>query len=344
MRTAMADRLRGDKTGESCRGRVAGARSGPGSAFKPAWWLSGPHGQTIVAALIRRRPRLQLTRQRLELPDGDFLDLDWTPHARGPLVVVFHGLEGSANSRYALGTLEAIHRHEWQGAVMYFRGCSGEINRLARSYHSGDTADIRFLIRYLNQSNPERRLAAIGFSLGGNALLKYLGEEGNASSLSAAIAVSVPFELDKGARKLEAGSSRIYQWYLLRKLRAKARAKGLATATELRRLRTFRQFDDRITAPLHGFEGVDDYYRRASCRQYLRDIAVPTLIVHAKDDPLLPAEAIPGPEEVSDTVQLEISPRGGHVGFVCGKTPFRPHFWLESRILDFLRASVTAES
>ncbi|MGH8579743.1 MAG: hydrolase [Gammaproteobacteria bacterium] len=307
--------------------------------FKPAWWLTSPHAQTILAAFIRCRACVQLTRERLELPDGDFLDLDWTPHAPGPLVLVFHGLEGSNHSRYAMRALEVIHRHGWQGAIMYFRGCSGEINRLARSYHSGDTADMRFLFQYLKHRYPERVLAAIGFSLGGNALLKYLGEAGNASLLSSATAVSVPFELDKAARKLEAGSSRIYQWYLLRKLRAKAKAKGLASRGELKRLKTFRQFDDRITAPLHGFEGVDDYYRRASCRQYLQGVAIPTLILHAKDDPFLPPEAIPSPEEVSETVHLEISPQGGHVGFVSGKTPLRPHFWLESRILDFLKDS-----
>ncbi len=312
--------------------------------FKPAWWISSPHAQSIWAALLRRLPRLPLTRERLELPDGDFLDLDWTPLARGPLVIVFHGLEGSSHSRYAMGTLEAIKRHGWQGAIMYFRGCSGEINRLARSYHSGDTGDMRFLFQYLKHRHPGQVLAAIGFSLGGNALLKYLGEAGNASLLSAAAAVSVPFELDRAARQLETGSSRIYQWYLIRQLRAKAKAKGLAPPGELKRLRTFRQFDDRITAPLHGFEGVDDYYRRASCRQYLRGITVPTLIVHAKDDPFLPPEAIPSPEEVSKTVRLEISQRGGHVGFVSGKTPLCPRFWLESRILHFLNQALGVNS
>ncbi|MGH8608103.1 MAG: hydrolase [Gammaproteobacteria bacterium] len=312
--------------------------------FKPAWWISSPHAQSIWAAFLRRRPRLQLTRERLELPDGDFVDLDWTPLARGPLVLVFHGLEGSNHSCYAMGTLEAIKRHGWQGAIMYFRGCSGEINRLARSYHSGDTGDMRFLFQYLRHRHPGQVLAAIGFSLGGNALLKYLGEAGNASLLSAAAAVSVPFELDRAARQLEAGSSRIYQWYLIRRLHAKAKAKGLAAPGELKRLRTFRQFDDRITAPLHGFDGVDDYYRRASCRQYLRGITVPTLILHAKDDPFLPPEAIPSPEEVSKTVQLEISPRGGHVGFVSGKTPLCPRFWLESRILHFLSQALGVNS
>lgn len=311
--------------------------------FKPAWWLTSPHAQTIFAAFIRRRPCVQLTRERLELPDGDFLDLDWTPPARGPLILVFHGLEGSAHSRYATGALEVVHRHGWQGVIMYFRGCSGEINRLARSYHSGDTTDMRFLFQHLQHRYPERGLAAIGFSLGGNALLKYLGEAGNASLLSAATAVSVPFELDKAARKLAAGSSRIYQWYLLRKLRAKVTAKDLASRGELKHLKTFRQFDDRITAPLHGFEGVDDYYRRCSSRQYLRGIAIPTLILHAKDDPFLPSEAIPSPDEVSRTVQLEISPQGGHVGFVSGNTPLRPYFWLEARILDFLRDSFNSK-
>jgi predicted alpha/beta-fold hydrolase len=226
---------------------------------------------------------------------------------------------------------------------MHFRGCGARLNRLPRSYHSGDTGDIGFLLRTLAEREPGTPLAAVGFSLGGNALLKYLGEGDTPSGLCAAAAVSVPFMLAEGAWRLERGFSRIYQRHLIRRLHDKVRRKfasgGCPVPLDgLSRLDTFRRFDDAITAPLHGFCDVDDYYARSSSRQYLRHIRVPTLILHAEDDPFLTARAIPGAEELAPGVVLELSRRGGHVGFVGGRWPWRARYWLEERIPEFLDA------
>jgi predicted alpha/beta-fold hydrolase len=277
----------------------------------------------------------------LELPDGDFVDLDWTPASNQPLVTVFHGLEGSIDSKYAVGIMAAIHRRGWRGVLMHFRGCSGSPNRLARTYHSGDTGDIGYLLDVLSRRARGRQLAAVGFSLGGNALLKYLGERGRRALPVAAAVVSVPFDLDNAARRLEQGFSRFYQWYLLRKMRAKAAAKygqseAYPTAGELNGLKTFRAFDDKVTAPVHGFADVDDYYGRCSSRQYLATVTVPTLLLHAADDPFMTSEAIPEPSQLSNSVCLEVSRKGGHVGFVAGNIPGCAHYWLESRIIRFL--------
>lgn len=315
--------------------------------FRPAWWLPGAHAQTLWAALIRRRPKVSLKRERLELPDSDFVDLDWTPDAGGPLVILFHGLEGSSNSRYAAGLMAALHRRGWQAVLMHFRGCSGSLNRLARTYHSGDTGDIGYLIEVITNRYPTRRLAAIGFSLGGNALLKYLGEKTRTTPLAAAATISVPFELDNAARQMERGTSRIYQWYLIRYLRAKTAAKlsqgtGPVTERKLEQLKTFREFDNQVTAPLHGFTDVDDYYSRSSSRQYLASIAIPTLILHSADDPLMTPQAIPEPKELSKHILLEVSRKGGHVGFVAGNVPGCPHYWLESRVIQFLETQLDA--
>ncbi len=312
------------------------------SAFRPAWWLSGPHVQTLWPVLCRRRPRLALDRECLELPDGDFLELDWTSGEGGPLVLVLHGLEGSSESHYAVGLLAAIVRRGWRGVVMHFRGRGGRPNRLARGYCAADTADIAYVVDQLREREPAAPLAAVGYSLGGNALLKWLGESGGAAPVRAAVAVSVPFLLDSTARRLRAGGSRLYQNHLLRALKRSYRQKfrqrpdGPVALEELRALRDFYDFDDRITAPLHGYADVHDYYARASCRPYLRDIRVPTLILHALDDPFMGPESAPESDELSPRVRLELSPRGGHVGFVAGRWPWRAEYWLEQRIPEFL--------
>ena len=315
------------------------------SAFRPAWWLPGPHAQTLWPVLFHRPVRPALAPETLELPDGDFVDLLWTAPGSGPVVAILHGLEGGIHSHYAPGMLAAIHAAGWQAVFMYFRGCSGRHNRLARSYHSGDTGDIGFLLDTLRARFPGARLAAVGFSLGGNALLKYLGEGAGRTILSSAVAVSVPFLLAAGADRLNRGFSRVYQRHLLRRLRRKIRDKFGANrkadapiALDLvPSLDSFWRFDDAVTAPLHGFSGVDDYYRRSSCRPYLRGIEIPTLIIHALDDPFLSPEAVPGPAELAKNVTLELSPRGGHVGFIAGGAPCSAKYWLESRVTDYLR-------
>lgn len=309
--------------------------------FKAAWWCRGPHGQTLWARLARRPPHVALWRERLELPDGDFIDLDWTEKGSGPIVIVLHGLEGSSDSPYARGLLRAIERRGWRGVVMHFRGCSGEPNRLARSYHSGDTGDLAFLVATLCRREPHAPLATVGFSLGGNVLLKWLGKAGGVTPLHAAVAVSVPFVLHSSAERLQQGFSRLYQWRLLRSLRhtvdAKQRHMDLPLKIrDLSALKNFHDFDEYITAPLHGFDSADHYYTVSSSRQYLGGITVPTLLLHARDDPFMTESAIPRPDELSESVTLELSPHGGHVGFVAGIWPWRPRYWLEERIPEYL--------
>jgi predicted alpha/beta-fold hydrolase len=297
--------------------------------------------------MYRKPPAVALEPERLELPDGDFVDLGFTPGPGAALVIVLHGLEGSVRSAYALATLAAVKAQGWQGVVMHFRGCSGLLNRLPRSYHSGETGDLGFLIETLRARHPRLPLAAVGYSLGGNVLLKYLGERGDASGLAGAVAVSVPFELDKAARRMERGFSRIYQWFLVGKLRAKTARKfaAMASPIDLGRLgafRTFRAFDHNVTAPLHGFESAEDYYARSSSRQYLSAITAPTLILHAIDDPFMTPDAVPTRAELAPGVELDLQEKGGHVGFVTGHLPGRPRYWLDERIAAFLKTVLPA--
>ncbi len=311
------------------------------SDFRAPWWLKSAHLQTMFATLLRRGPALALRRERLELDDGDFLDLDWTPGADGPVVLVLHGLEGSSDSPYARGMLGIVHAHGWRGVVMHFRGCSGEPNRLPRTYHSGDTRDLADVVATLRARTDVPALAAVGYSIGGNVLLKWLGERGAGAPLEAAVAVSVPYSLSSAADRLARGLSRIYQRRLIGELRAKLHRKFSAgnSPIDLRRVdtsRNFWEFDDRVTAPLHGFDDVHDYYTRSSSRQYLRNIAIPTLMLHAKDDPFMSPQVLPSRDELSASTELEVSTHGGHVGFVHGSLPWRPRYWLEERIPAFL--------
>lgn len=310
--------------------------------FKPAWWLPGPHLQTLWPTLCRKKPKsLYIERERFELPDGDFLDLDWAGE-KGPIVVILHGLEGSINSSYAQGMLQAIVDNEWRGLFMHFRGCSGEPNRQVRSYHSGETRDLAAIVQYLIKREPKVPIAAVGFSLGGNVLLKWLGETGEDNPLSAAIAVSTPFELHKAAKRIQSGFSKIYQWHLLsclrKRLSDKFREQELEYGlTALSNVKTIWDFDEKVTAPLHGFACVEDYYSRSSSRRYLAKIRVPTLLVQAQDDPFMTEDVIPEPEELPEQVLLEVTPAGGHVGFVAGTVPWRSVYWLEERVPEFLR-------
>jgi hypothetical protein len=313
------------------------------SDFRPAWWLPNAHLQTLWPTLFRPGLKAALRRERLELPDGDFLDLDWTAGDTGPVVVVLHGLEGSSRSPYAQGMLSALQERGWRAVLMHFRGCSGEPNRLVRWYHSGETSDLAFVIEWLRQREPEAPLAAVGYSLGGNVLLKWLGERGEQAPLAAAVAVSVPFDLKKCAIRLEKSFSCLYQWKLLRSLQRNIRRKFSllpcpVALADLHRVKTFREFDDLVTAPLHGFASADDYYARSSSRQYLEGIRIPTLILHALDDPFMTPDAVPGSSELSPSVTLELSERGGHVGFVEGNWPWTPNHWLERRIPRYLSA------
>lgn len=274
------------------------------------------------------------------MPDGDFLDLAWTSHGSGPIVVILHGLEGSARSNYARGLLAAVHRRGWRGVLMHFRGCSGEPNRLVRSYHSGETGDLAYVIELLRQREPQTPLATIGISLGGNVLLKWLGERRADAPIRAAVAISVPFLLGPAADRLNRGFSQLYQWHLLRQLRRGIARKRTHTSLPLTvtvsRLKCFRDFDEHVTARLHGFAGAEDYYTRSSSRPYLRHIGVPTLLLQARDDPFMPPTVLPEPDELSSAVTLELSERGGHAGFVAGPWPWRARYWLEERVPEYL--------
>lgn len=313
--------------------------------FKPAWWLRNPHLQTLWPVLLRRKiKRLALVRERIELPDGDFIDLDWMDRDKDlPLVLILHGFEGSIESHYAKSMLRRFSGEGWRGVFMHFRGCSGEPNRLPRSYHSGETSDLDYIVNLLKQREPYAPISAVGFSLGGNVLLKWLGETGDQNPLNAAIAVSVPFELHKAAKRIQTGFSQFYQWYFLKCLRRRLTHKyqyiseAPIEPSEFHAIRSIMEFDNRYTAPLHGFSDADEYYSLASSRQYLRHIQVPTLLVHAKDDPFMSEDVIPGAHELSPRVKLELTDSGGHVGFVSGKYPWRPEYWLEQRIPQFLR-------
>jgi uncharacterized protein len=287
-------------------------------------------------------------RERLETPDGDFIDLDWaepapgnTPLAETPLAVLFHGLEGSSASHYARALMHAVAAEGWRGVVAHFRGCSGEPNRLPRAYHSGDSAEIGWVLDKLGQRHSE--LCAVGVSLGGNALLKWLGEQGSRTKLRAAAAISVPYDLAAANLMLSHGIGRAYSRHFLRSLIPSALAKaerfpghvGLDRPAAICDARTLRDFDEVVTAPLHGFAGADDYYNRSSCAQYLQGITVPTLLLHAANDPFLPAATVPRASQLPDCVQLELTARGGHVGFVSGHPPGRLD-WLPQRVLAHL--------
>lgn len=315
--------------------------------FTPAWWCRNPHLQTLWPVLFRRRPRPALRRERLELPDGDFVDLDWTLNDAGPIIILFHGLEGSSRSHYARAMLDVLPRHGYRAVLVHFRGCSGEPNRLARAYHSGDTGDIDFLVRTLQQREPGTPLAAIGYSLGGNALLKWLGEQGPQAPLQCAAAVSVPFQLHPSSAHLNRGFARVYQWRLLRSLKASIRRKSRlhtlpATMTALDAMNSFFDFDDRVTGPLHGFRDAMHYYTDSSSRQYLSRIRIPTLLVQARNDPFMPPSVIPDRSEIPEAVVLDLQPHGGHVGFVTGNTPWKPHYWLDERIPAWLKQHIVA--
>lgn len=311
------------------------------SDFKPAWWLPGPHGQTLWPNKIRRRPKVELIRERFELPDGDFIDTDWTSESHGPIVIVLHGLEGSTRSGYAAGILHQIHKRGWRGLFMYQRSCSGVPNRLPRRYHAGETTDLVTLIEILEKREPTTPIAVVGYSLGGNILLKWLGEmQTPPRQLAAAVAVSVPFDLSKATERLTQGFSKVYQFAMLKKMQRSIKRKYLHRQTEYNirkivRLKTLREIDRAFTAPLHGFRDVNEYYDKNSSINHLRNIRFPTLILHSYDDPFITSDAVPSPDKISPQVTLELSHAGGHVGFVHG-SPLKPRYWLEERIPNYL--------
>jgi predicted alpha/beta-fold hydrolase len=320
--------------------------------FKPAWWLPNGHMQTIYPALFRTTPNPpDYRRERLTTPDDDFIDIDYCGTGKQPLIILVHGLTGSSQSDYIKGLQSALLKQGFRSAALNFRGCSGQSNNRARSYHSGETEDIHFLYQTLRQREPETPLGAVGFSLGGNVLLKWLGEQGDQLNLFAAVAVSVPLLLGLCATKLDNGFAKCYRGRLLKELKLYMRNKlrhlehigqsqeamKIKALGDLSAINSFWHYDDKVVARLHGFDDVHDYYRRSSSRQYLKSISVPTLVIQAVDDPFMTREVLPGLDELSPPVHLELTQHGGHVGFVSGSIPFKPQYWLEQRIPEFLR-------
>ena len=325
--------------------------------FRPAWWAGGAHQQTIAGKYLRPALHVPLERERWETPDGDFVDIDFTLEPEGgrdaggtPLVVVLHGLEGGARRRYALLAYRELARRGVRAVGLNFRSCSGEPNRLARSYHSGETGDLAFVVAKLQGRFPGRPLGALGFSLGGNVLLKFLGELGSEAPVAAAAAVSVPYDLAAGALSLEVSPmGKLYGWNFLRSLRRKALWKGkviseLVASEAIRSARTVREFDEVATAPLHGFRDAAQYYAECSSAAFLSRIAKPTLLLHSLDDPFQPAGVLPM-RAIADNSALVsgVVERGGHVGFVEG-SPHRPTFWAEAEAARFLAAALGANS
>jgi predicted alpha/beta-fold hydrolase len=317
------------------------------SEFRPAWWLKNRHAQTIYSSLpLSRAPRPALQSEDLELPDGDITVVDWMadgpgPESGAPILIILHGLEGSSDSTYARMLLQAAGQHGWRAAVLHFRDCGDYRNRLPRRYHAGETNDIRFFLESLRSGGHDGPMIATGFSLGGNVLLKYLGENGVSTPLDAAVAVSVPLDLHDSARALSHGFSKIYQYYLIKKMKKAIRRKfdQYTAAFDWHRTmaaRSFAEFDDAVTAPLHGFSGKDEYYDRCSSNGYLGSIAIPTLIINALDDPFMSPAAVPQPASLPDCVQMEVSEHGGHIGFIDGGMPWQPSYYLPDRIIEFL--------
>ena len=312
----------------------------PGTYRAPRW-LRGGHAQTIYPALFLRGGTPRYRRERWDTPDGDFIDLDFLDAgaAGAPRVVLFHGLEGSSSSHYAVALMRALARAQWNGMVVHFRSCSGEINRLPRAYHSGDAPEIGWILaRLARAAGP---LYAAGGSLSGNALLKWLGETGAEAGahLRAAAAVAAPLDLMAAGAALGQGLNLIYTRMFLATLRRKsldklARFPGLFERERVLRARNLREFDDVVTAPLHGFRDTDDYWTRASSKPHLAGVGLPTLVLNAKNDPFLPARHLPRPPEVSALVLLEQPDEGGHVGFPSGT--FQGNLdWLPQRLLAF---------
>jgi len=304
-------------------------------------WLPGGHAQTIWPKLIRQAP-INLRRERLDTPDGDFIDIDWVDGPpQAPLLVLFHGLEGSANSHYLLSTAHACKKAGWRLALPYFRGCSGELNRRPRAYHSGDSEEVDWILRRLQTTNAGRPLHAAGVSLGGNALLKWAGERGAVAAevVTGVAAICAPLDLAACGHHLAHGFNRVYTQYFLKTLKTVSAARlrqfpGLFDEARMLAAINLYQFDDAVTAPIHGFAGADDYWQRASAKPWLKSIAVPTVAVNPKNDPFLPASYLPNAAEVSPQVRLEQPATGGHVGFVSGSFPGNLD-WLPQRLLHF---------
>jgi predicted alpha/beta-fold hydrolase len=317
------------------------------SDFRPPWWAKNRHVQTIFPRLIQKRAKLDYRKEKLALPDGDFVNLIWAGDVQksSGLIAMFHGLEGSIRSHYTNDMAANFVEQGYAVVLMHFRGCGGEQNATPRAYHSGETEDAWYFLNWLEQKFPESRKVAMGFSLGANMLLKLLSEQPKQKIVKAAMAVSTPFNLALCATSINQGFSKVYQAYLLKsmvnnlliKMRNMDYGKLLkVTESQIKEFKSFRDFDEHITAPLHGFVDADDYYKKSSSRNFLKGIATPTLVVHAKDDPFMHHSIVPDAGVLSPSVCIEVSEKGGHVGFMQG-TPWRPKIWMQQRANTFFQ-------
>ncbi len=322
--------------------------------FRSAWFAPNRHLQTVWGWLFRSNARLPLRMEQWPMPDGDQVELHRLDGVPGrPRLLVLHGLEGGPHSHYVHGLLQLAHARGWGGNLLVFRSCGGTLNDTRRFYHSGETGDLAAVIERLIDEAPVSPIGLIGVSLGGNVLLKYLGERDTdiRPALGAAATISVPYDLARGADAVSQGFARIYQRHFLHSLTRKVSAKlerypDLCDSRALASARTLRDFDDVVTAPVHGFSSAADYYARSSSMQFLRNVRLPTLLLNARDDPFLPATVLDEVRSIAadnPMLEVEFPPSGGHAGFVAGRLPWRPSYYAEQRVIAFLAATLDGE-
>ena len=317
--------------------------------FNPSFCLKNRHIQTLYSSFFRKSLHLDLEVDTFTLSDGDFVECHWydkpLKSSNTPIVILFHGLAGSYKSPYIQGAMNEAKKNGFASVVMNFRGCSGKENLLARAYHSGDSADALSWINSVTDRFPNSKIFTVGYSLGANMMLKLLGELGENSPITASVAVSAPLQLDICADAINKGFSKFYQWHLLKALNISLEQKYQKHNMEklinfkkdnVKEIKTFWEFDNIYTAPMHGFKSAQDYYIQCSSKQFLKDIQTPTFIIHSLDDPFMDNKMLPISKELSNNVTLELSKYGGHVGFIEG-TLWNPEYWLEKQIIKFLK-------
>ena len=314
------------------------------STYKPPPFFKNSHIQTIYPSLFRKVNGIDYLRERIDTPDGDFIDLDWSRVSSEKAVIVSHGLEGDSQRHYMRGIIKAFNKRGWDGIAFNYRGCSGEPNKLLRSYHSGATEDLHTVICHVLEQNRYTKLALVGFSLGGNLTIKYIGERGSALSpfIQVAAAISVPCDLASSASRLSEKSNTIYTKRFIRLLKKKVKSKmqimpGKINYDNFKTIKSLKDFDDLYTAPIHGFVNAEDYWSKCSCKQFISNITIPTLLINASDDPFLSKECYPLKEsQKSEYFFLEMPKGGGHVGFVTFNS--EGEYWHETRVTSFVKS------
>ena len=317
--------------------------------FSTSFLLKNKHIQTLYSSLFRKPLNLQMEIETFYLSDGDFIDCYWykkpTTESTTPIIVLFHGLEGSYRSPYIEGIMKEASKEEFASVIMHFRGCSGKENKFAKAYHSGFTDDAHEWLTYIYNKYSNSKIFCAGYSMGGNMLLKLLSEKNPSYQITSCVATSVPYLLDISAQTMENGFARIYQYYLLNSLRNSLKKKFIKhdmslyidlKEEDIPNLKTFFKFDDAYTAPVHGFNSAKDYYDKSSSKYMLKEIEVPTLLIQSIDDPFMTPEVIPQSHNISKYLTLEVSENGGHVGFIGG-TLFKPEYWLEKRVVEYFK-------